>query len=934
MNTEPVLILPAVAGKSLLNSSSTNWFVKPSSPGENISETGSAYSGKGYTPDDHWTPAILPGTLLNTLLHSHDWVRDNVINNPPPGFFDPYFDNNITQIPDIYNGFTDPADGIRFYTYWYYTSFQLTPGENDTVYWLNFRGINYSADVFVNGVQLNKVPMRGAFLRYSFNLSDCPSIDGITRVAVRVVPPDPAGRNTGTNGGGVDQYNIGHNVTYRYPTGWDWIPAIPDRSTGIWDQVSLTATKAVVLKYPQVKTTVLDKNGKLMDTASISISVEVHNTSSAPVSGYVVYEMNGEKIIRSYDCPGNGMITNDLMLTVENPKLWWPNSSDPAGQQAMPYLYDLAITAFTGGNETGGGVLTDGQTLKVGIREITADKTIQVNVNGQQVQSRQFCVNGVPVFIKGGNWVGTDAMFRYGAERYRDEVRMHREMNLNMIRVWGGGIAERPEFYDACDEMGIMVMQDFWFSSEFEFSGNPPTQYSDAFDACAKDTIRLLRNHPSLLFWCGANESEPPYNLEQLLNSYVGPGGQLDDTRILVTNSLNISGNIYFGDGPYGLQQLTDYFSNVVNPLNPECGAVGFPVGESMRTMMSTETLQDIPSRNAVVANVNKVFKLHTFSSYMTFNGPTPNYDDQLYIYAAPEVNQLKTIEEYSDLAQLANYFHDKAMWEGVLSMMWTSYTGFSIWKTQNPWAGLRSAVYDWYLEQTGAYWGVKHACEPVHLLLKLSAYPATTYDVMVVNQTFDNLSQLRLEWQVYGLQGMLDKESTEIDASKCPKASTVNTVYTINLQNAFSKMGEDKNVYFVFLTLLSGNETLSTNFYWLSRNNTFNELSAYPAVPAKLKLSATGEVVNGECKIIVTAENLSSVVSFWNRLQVTKPAAAGERGERILPVFYNNNYFSLAGNESMTIHIDCRAMEGEYPQLWLKGLHQEWTAIEVQWGK
>jgi len=138
-------------------------------------------------------------------------------------------------------------------------------------------------------------------------------------------------------------------------------------------------------------------------------------------------------------------------------------------------------------------------------------------------------------------------MLRLSNKRYRDEVRLHAEMNLNFIRVWGGGIAERPEFYDACDEYGILVMQDFWISGEYS---DPSSEgYTQIFLNCAKDTIRMLRNHASLCFWTGANETDPPNDISGALRCYIEgavPAGGcagfelLDGTRIYIPRCYEI----------------------------------------------------------------------------------------------------------------------------------------------------------------------------------------------------------------------------------------------------------------------------------------------------------------------------------------------------------------------------------------------------------
>ncbi|WP_379088821.1 glycoside hydrolase family 2 TIM barrel-domain containing protein [Pedobacter sp. UC225_65] len=125
-------------------------------------------------------------------------------------------------------------------------------------------------------------------------------------------------------------------------------------------------------------------------------------------------------------------------------------------------------------------------------------------------------------FIKGGNWIISDAMLRFTPQRYDAEIRFHKEMNLNLIRIWGGAITERPEFYEACDKYGLLVFQDFWFSGDCNGRWYDPLKKEDQWArrkypdnhqlvlTAAADQIKMIRNHASLAYWCGGNESPHP----------------------------------------------------------------------------------------------------------------------------------------------------------------------------------------------------------------------------------------------------------------------------------------------------------------------------------------------------------------------------------------------------------------------------------------
>lgn len=954
----------AIALPLILDSTNTNWFaIKDSVPGNAANATkeeliiaqGVAHSS-GTIPKTA-IPAIIPSTILNTLLHNPAWVKENIgkdafKDQPGSGdFYDPFFDNNLSQIPDIHQ------EGVAFYTYWFATSVKLTPVVSGGKVWLNLRGINYSADVFVNGKRPGNSSVQGMFLRNACDITHCLSSDGTANIAIRVEPPKPAGyQPVGGRNGGVDgATNIANSVTMRYPVGWDWIQSIPDRSSGIWDQVSISYTQSLVLKDPEVKTTVLE-GGKLRadKSALVDVIAEVFNPTKESLEAYVKLTIDGqEQSVKVAVGAGCTEPASFPQVSIANTRLWWPHGTDPAGIENTPQLYELNLAVYQS-PDLDEPSLSDQKMLKIGMREYSqnADYQLIAPPTGSPMIGRQFLVNGTPVFIRGGNWMGTDALFRGNAQRYHHEVRMHREMNLNMIRVWGGALIERSEFYEACDELGIMVMQEFWFSSEFKFPDNDiPKIYQAVFTRSAQDCIRMLRNHASLMFWSAANESVPPEPLLSQLQSYICTVSNektvLDHTRLLVTNSLALSGEAGT-DGPYGILPLNSYFNWLPyngdprvprwhNSFNPEVGSLGLPTAESMELVLNPDNLKDFPKEYGVQLTdpnhpdwpaVNDTWAFLKYSQYF-INYPDPTQpDDQIYTYGTPA-----DIKGFCDRAQLASYMHYKGLFEGYMSHMWTYYTGLNIWKSQGPWTGLRAKLYDWFLESTGGYWGTRNACEQVHVQLDLSGYPAgRVYDVIVVNHTTADLKGLTLNWEVFGLEGSLGGNRFEIPSTGqgAVAASRATSVHQIDLTAAL--LPADTSVYFVILTLSSGTDTVSRNMYWLSKDGSFKALDTYDN--PVLSGHATGKKrTEDNYEIQAVFENSSSKLSFWNRLQIRKPGATAER---VLPVFYDQNYFSVTSGSPLEVNIDFQCPDiqsGQYPELWLQGWNQDWMKVDVDWG-
>lgn len=897
-----------------------------------VQDTGQTITSPNYQTLD-WIEAVVPGTVLTTLL------KNGLPGHFSPGF-DPYFGKNSRSIPDISEqGYAD------FYTYWFYTKFETPAVADGGRVWLYLRGINYSADIYLNGVQLKsadnifldeprprETELRGMFLRNAFDVTELvnqrdgaasgETQNALSALAILVNPPNPPG-TPGENGGNSQDPKIGENVTMRYTVGWDWVMPVPDRNTGIWDEVMVYTTGPVVVLNPHVVTTVLDAQGNLQPDAQLTISAEVYNASEATRTGALTYSLESHTGSRQVTLQPKQRLTLTFpVLTIKNPRLWWPNGY---GAQEL-YTLDLSFKIDA--------LVSDTKSVRVGIRQISV---ATIPINGNSDQTRVFLVNGQRVFIKGGNWIGTDAMLRLSNKRYRDEVRLHAEMNLNFIRVWGGGIAERPEFYDACDEYGILVMQDFWLSGEYP---NPSSDgYPQIFLNCAKDTIRMLRNHPSLCFWSGGNETEPPADIGAALRCYIegdsgrgaaavgageanGCGGQevLDGTRVYIPRSTAISSDStdQYSDGPYGILAPRDFFALTSCPINPEVGSVGTPTAESIRGMMSPQDYDDFPRDQT-----NDTWKLHTYIPYsnpeqgqmVPCSGSQPtSVIDQIAAYGSPS-----TLDEFCLRAQITNYMQYKALYEGFISHMWEWYAGVFVWKSQNPWTGLRGQLYDWYLDQTGGFYGTQSACETIHVQLNLD-----TSKLCVVNHSAEPLTNITAQVTLYKLTGVALYTQTEVFQQVAASSTSAG--------NAVNWPQNLPPVYFVKLHLRDDhNRLLSENFYWQSSQTPPN----YKALQTLLgvTLEATVRINQDENEYVLNAsfENPASSggVAFFIRLKLLHQIAPSGADKRILPAFYEDNYFSLLPGEQKSVTIRCAQTDAgsSEPELWLEG----WNITPMQ---
>lgn len=334
---------------------------------------------------DLWMEAVVPGTVLTTLL-KNDLVPD------------PFYGLNNLEVPDI-------ADvGREYYTFWFCNRFKLPRVPQDGKVWLNFRAINYQAEVFLNGFSV--LLSKGMFLRHTIDITDWLNVYEENRLAVLVHPPDHPGRIPPEGGQGGD-HDIAKDVAAQYVEGWDWICSIGDRNTGIWDVVSIQQTGPVRLVDPHLvatfhnsytqadlwMTTELFNACSTRVTVTVTLNVSLDDASEFCIVDHVhtsediVLEGNSTKL---YSIPP---------LPFQSPALWWPNG---LGDQPL-YKVDITLDVREYGE-------SDSWSHLFGFRHI--DSYIDPSTNG-----RTFVVNGEPIFIRGGNWIVSDGLLRLSKDR-------------------------------------------------------------------------------------------------------------------------------------------------------------------------------------------------------------------------------------------------------------------------------------------------------------------------------------------------------------------------------------------------------------------------------------------------------------------------------------------------------------------------------------
>ena len=514
-----------------------------------VSQLGAELSQPFFEPKN-WLAATVPGTVLTSL------VNDGIYPEPLYGE-----NNRPDKIPDR----------LCRTDYWYRTVFKVPESYAGRKTWLNFDGINYAAQVWINGKEVGAI--KGAFIRGLFDVSLDVTPGKEAALAVLISPqPHPGIPHEHTVLDG-----IGHNggdTTMDGPTflctiGWDWIPAIRDRDTGIWQKVFLSATGPVVIKAPLVTT---DLPLPRLDSSDVAVAATVENVTDQPEKGVLMGSFGDVSFEQDVELnPHDSKLVSfnpktTPQLHVLNPRLWWPNGYGPQN------LYTLHLGFKVNGT------VSDAQDITFGIRKITYAVPDSPNLT--------LSVNGVPVFCRGGDWGMDEAMKRIPRERLEAQIRMHQIANLDMIRNWVGQ-STGEDFYDLCDRYGILLWDEFFQPNP---KAGPEPDDLDTYVANARDKILRFRNHPSIAIWCARNEGAPPPRIDAALRQLMT---ELEPTRLYQASST--AGRGVNSHGPYRWRPPAEYYT-FTEAFKTEVGSVSIPTLESIHGMMPPkdwETIND-----------------------------------------------------------------------------------------------------------------------------------------------------------------------------------------------------------------------------------------------------------------------------------------------------------------------------------------------------
>ncbi len=897
---------------------SGDWFIKSSLLAR---DSGELISTLNFNSEG-WYPAKVPTTVLNAF------VKNGV-------YADPWTGLNNYKIPDVSDVFNEKYDLAKYSyidgktnpwkdPYWFRKIFNLPASFKGRKLWLNFDGINYRADVWLNGHKIaGHSEMAGMFLRFRFDISPFALPNQMNCLAVKVYQvdhpglPDPGvqfkvfGKNRG------HATDIFKDETLKFSGGWDCAPVVRDRNTGIYQDVYITATGPVLIDNPFVVTDL-----PLPDTtrADLKISLELKNSSGKEIKGVLTARISlvntlefpdyskdlggsmpdiiiSRKIILEADTLTKVEIgpADFQSLSIHNPHLWWPNGY---GKQ---YLHNLELSFVIGGR------VSDRKNTTFGIREVTNKLEKKGNDYG-----RVFFINGQRVFCRGG-WLQPDALLNAGEKRVYDEARLLAKANVDMVASEDAP-APPDIVLDAYDKYGLMCWETFYQCWRM-YPGDTATENNPADHALAlreaQDIIKRYRNHPSLVIWCAANEVTVAEDIYTPLRKYVQ---DLDGSRPFLASSSTswdidrltpyIKGDLPLGttddgDPDYNWNPEPFYFDKILEvnrqAFRNELGVASVPVFSSLKKFIPRFSRE--PAR-----------PFFPLDSTWAEHGA---WDDNNYAFRGYD-NAIRTlygkpsdVRDYARKAQFVNANSYRAMFEAANHRMWTITSGVMLWKLNSCWPSVLWQLYDWYLCQNASYYYAQMAMEPIHVQMN-----ANTHAISVINTRHESLDSLNLSAEI------VDFKMQKVWA----RSETVN-IGPDRYMELFTLPGDLQltSIYFVRLKLERKDGTLlSENVYWLSSDDKpdYSALADLETVP--LEMNARKEEIGKELHITVKLSNRTGRLSFFNRLVITK----GPGGEEVLPSFWDTNFITLFPGEEKVVGatIATEDLQGSVPCIAIDG--------------
>jgi len=815
-----------------------------------------------------WHRTNLPNTVVGALVDDKTYP-------------DPTYGTNLKSLPGMgYSSKTFfalqemPKDSPFRCSWWFRTEFSVPAEFEGKIQWLDFLGINYRANVWINGKKVaDEKDVVGTFETFEFNVSKFLVAGKANALALEIFAPQ---RN-----------DLG--ITWV-----DWNPTPADKDMGIWKEVFLTASDSVSLRNPFVSSK-LDADYK---TAALTVSADLRNSSEHEVSGVLRAEIHGVQVHQTVKLAAGETKTAVFSpeqyseLKLAHPRLWWPY------QMGEPNLYQAKFSFDVEGR------VSDAAEVTFGIREATSELTDK--------GYRLFKINGRKVLIRGAAWA-PDMFLRWSPERVDADLAYVRDMGLNTVRLEGR--IDHEEFFAKADKLGILLMPGWTCCDAWErWKGWKEEQHKVAGDSL-RSQIRILRNHPSVFVWLYGSDGPPPADVEKMylgiLQELHWPNPSISsaaDTPTTVTGKSGVKMT-----GPYEyvppVYWLADTKAGGAYGYNTETSpGPAIPPRESLERFIPKEHLWPI----------DEVWNYHAGGERFTTVNVFTDGLNRRYGTAT-------SLDDYERKSQAMTYDGQRAMFEAYARNKYTS-TGVIQWMLNNAWPSLIWHLYDYYMVPAGGYYGTKKATEPIHV-----QYSYDDNSVAVINGTYEAVKGAKVTAKLYNIdakekgarEATLDLAAdSSVKAFNLPKVDDLTTTYflRLDLHDTEGKLLSD-NFYWL--------STKADTLDWKHKKDTvytpqleFGDLTGLNSLlPAKIVVAkqSLGKT-KGNNWMTLTVENHGEGVAFMVHPRVTR----GKGGDDVTPIFWSDNYFSLMPGEKRNLraHYDDAALGGKEPVLEVEGFN------------
>ncbi len=830
-----------------------------------VEAKGDVISTAAFRPSG-WINAKVPATVLAAQVTA----------KVSPEFENPYYGKNFLQLPGanyphekVFAQLPMPEDSPYRCSWWYRTEFRLPANYRGKNAWLNFGGINYRANIWMNGKQVaDAKDVAGAYRTYEFNVADTAK-PGLNVLAVEVFAPTPQ--------------DLAINWV-------DWNPAPPDKDMGLWRAVWLTDSGPVALRNPQVVSKVDEKT---LASAELTVSAEVRNTTDKPLKGTLRGAIEKLAFSQPVELGANEtkVVTfapeQFAQLRMQNPRLWWP------WQMGAPNLYNLKLQFDLGGK------VSDEQDVRFGIREVKSQMTDK--------GAMKFSVNGKPILIRGGGW-SPDMMLREDDAKLEKEFAYVKHMGLNTIRLEGK--MESDSFYDMADEKGVLVMAGWCCCDIWEqWDKWPPENVKIATESLRSQLLRM-RNHPSVFLWLNGSDNPPTPEVEkaylQVEKEVSWPNPVISSATQQATTVTGPSGVKMTGpydwvppeywlieDNTKAMEEGKHRMGGGAYGFNTETGpGPAIPPTAILERFIPKDKLWPVNDEWNFHAGLEGFPNINVFQTAMNAR------------YGEPQ-----TLDQFQARAQAMQYEGERAMFEAYSRNKYNS-TGVIQWMLNNAWPSIIWHLYDYYLAPAGGYFGTKKANEPLHAL-----YGYDDRGVWVVNSTYKPAKGLKVKATVmnFDLTPKFTKEAV-VDLAED------------GTQKAFDipDIADLSTTYFVKLEMSdAAGKKVSDNFYWLStkKDQYAWEKSDYRLTPvtqhadltqlaslpqAQVAVTSRSEVRGAQGVTRVRVKNPSKALAFQVHLRLLK----GKGGQDVLPVMWDDNYITLLPGEEREVNANYAAAD------------------------